>query len=119
MLEYVYIDESGDLGPQSQHLVITALIADNPAPIERIVKNMRRHKFRKELRKASEIRANNSSDEVRKYMLEKLNEIPAVKVVSTVLDKKKFIVNSSKQTKTSNTILLQEYLRRFYASVAS
>ena len=53
MYNYMYIDESGDLGEKegcSKHIVISALLIDNPAPLERIIKNMRRHKFKKELR---------------------------------------------------------------------
>ena len=44
MYKYMYIDESGDLGENkgcSKYVVITALLIDNPAPLERIIKNMR------------------------------------------------------------------------------
>ncbi|RZB28573.1 MAG: hypothetical protein AEth_02027 [Candidatus Argoarchaeum ethanivorans] len=71
---YIFIDESGDLGlGGSKYLVLSALIVENYSPLDRMIKNMRRHKFRKELRKASEIKANRSSDELRRYMLKKLN----------------------------------------------
>ena len=54
--KYIYIDESGDLGlseMSSKVLVISALIADDPRKLDRIIKNARRYKFSKELRKVS------------------------------------------------------------------
>jgi len=58
----MYIDESGDLGLKgSKYLVLSALMIDNPKELKRIVKNMRRNKFKKELKKAIEIKANKSS----------------------------------------------------------
>lgn len=102
MKKYVYIDESGDLGKHSKHLVISALVVDNPAELDRIIKNMRRNKFRKELRKANEIKANNSSDEVRFHMLNKLSEVKGAKAYHTVLDKSK---NTSKFLKENKNKL--------------
>jgi len=65
------------------------LFAEKYEPLDRIIKNMRRHKFRKELRKACEIKANKSSDAVRKHMLVKLNDVPKAKIFYVVLEKKK------------------------------
>ena len=51
---YIYIDESGDLGTKegsSHFLILTALIVDKPEELNRIIKNMRRNKFKKELKK--------------------------------------------------------------------
>ena len=90
MFKYLYIDESGDLGVDgSNYLVLAALLIDNPASLDRIIKNMRRNKFKKELHKASEIKANHSSDEIRVYMLKKLNEVTGAKVFYIILEKKK------------------------------
>ena len=50
MLSYMYIDESGDLGDNdgcSKYLVISALLIKNPNKLDRIIKNMRRNKFKK------------------------------------------------------------------------
>lgn len=85
----MYLDESGDLGKQSRYLIISALMVDNPADLQRIIKNMRRYKFKKELKKAVEIKANSSSDAVIKYMLEKLNSVKGSKVFYMILEKKK------------------------------
>ena len=91
-MKYVYIDESGDLGfkkGSSRYFIIAALIVDHPKPLNRIIKNMRRNKFKKKLRKAQEIKANKSSRKLIEYMLKKLNEIKGVRTVYVVLDKRK------------------------------
>ena len=87
MLQYLYIDESGDLGTQSKYLIISALLVKNPAELDRIIKNMRRYKFRKQLKKAQEIKANNSSEELIKYMLFRLNDVEGARVFHIVLEK--------------------------------
>lgn len=90
MHKYMYIDESGDLGMNgSKYLVLSALLVDNPLDLDRIIKNMRRNKFRKQLKKANEIKANKSSDEIRQYMLDKLNEVKNATIFYIVLEKKK------------------------------
>lgn len=59
MERYVYIDETGDLGKKgSKYFIITAIWVDSPSLFDRLIKNIRRHKFRKELKKAHEIKAN-------------------------------------------------------------
>lgn len=86
----MYIDESGDLGMNgSKYLVLSALLVDNPLDLDRIIKKMRRNKFRKQLKKANEIKANKSSDEIRQYMLDKLNEVKNATIFYIVLEKKK------------------------------
>lgn len=101
MLKYVYIDESGDLGLNgSKYLILSALIVDNIVDLDRIIKNMRRNKFKKELRKAQEIKANNSSKEVIRHMLTKLNEVKNAKIFYVVLEKKKVISEYLKDNKS-------------------
>ncbi len=85
----MYIDESGDLGSQSKHLILSALLVKDPHPLDRIIKNMRRNKFKKELRKAKEIKANSSSPEIITYLIKKLNGIPDAKVFYITMNKKK------------------------------
>jgi len=103
MDEFVYIDESGDLGLKgSKYMVLAALIVKDFKPLNRIVKNMRRHKFRKELKKAGEIKANHSSKEIILYMIEKLNEIhkvQSVKVFFVVFEKRKLFSEYLKNNK--------------------
>ena len=101
MLNYIYIDESGDLGlGGSKYLILSALLIDNPADLDRIIKNMRRNKFKKELRKAQEIKANNSSKDVIRYMLLKLNEVKNTKIFYMVLEKNKIMSEYLKDNKS-------------------
>ncbi len=91
VLKYMYIDESGDLGfssSSSNVLVISALLVDDKSLLDRIIKNMRRNKFRKELKSAMEIKANKSSPDLRKYMIAKLSETPGTVTFHTTLLKK-------------------------------
>ena len=100
MFKYMYIDESGDLGIKgSKYLVLSALLVDNPEYLDRIIKNMRRNKFKKQLKKACETKANKSSPELRKYMLKKLNGVKDVKISYVVLEKKKLFSDFLKNDK--------------------
>jgi hypothetical protein len=88
--KYIYIDESGDLGQKgSKYLILAALIVDDPKPLNRIIKNMRRNKFKKELSKADEIKANSSSPAVKAYVLDQLNGVKNAKVTYLILEKQK------------------------------
>ena len=95
----MYVDESGDLGMQSKYLILVGLIVSNPAELDRIIKNMRRNKFKKQLRKAAEIKANKSSPEIKIYMLDKLNSLKDIMVSYVVLEKKKVYSNFLKADK--------------------
>jgi hypothetical protein len=97
---YMYIDESGDLGMRgSKYMVLSALMVDDPKKLNRIIKNIRRNKFKKQLKKASEIKANKSSDELRRYMLKKLNGVEKTKIFYIVLEKKKLFSEYLKKDK--------------------
>ena len=94
--KYMYIDESGDLGfkrGSSSFIVISALVVDDSRELDRIIKNMRRNKFKKELRKVSEIKAYSLHDFIRVYMLRKLNEVSGAKVFHIILEKKRVSSN--------------------------
>ncbi len=100
MHKHMYIDESGDLGLcGSKYLVLSALLVDNPAELSRIIKNMRRNKFRKQLKKANEIKANKSSDKIIRHMLMKLNDVQGARVFYIVLEKKKIYSEFLKNNK--------------------
>lgn len=100
--KYLYIDESGDLGTKpnsTKFLILTALVVDNPQELDRIIKNMRRNKFKKELKKANEIKANSSSAKVIFHMLKKLNGISGAKIYHIVLDKSRLYSNYLREEK--------------------
>lgn len=104
---YMFIDESGDLGSQSKHLIFSALLVKDELPLKRIIKNMRRNKFKKELKKANEIKGNKSSPELVKYMIKKLNEIEGAKVFYITLEKDK-----------CHSIYLNDHKHKLYNYVA-
>lgn len=112
----MYIDESGDLGEAgSKYIIISALIVRDFHPLDRIIKNMRRHKFKKELKKAKEIKANKSSKAVRYHMMKKLNEVEFKTIKCIVLDKEKmygrFTVDDKHKLYDYITGKLAEYLK--------
>ena len=86
--KYMYVDESGDLGfseNSSKFIIISALIIDDYRELDRIIKNMRRNKFKKELVKMNELKAYKLHDYIRIYMLKKLNSVSNVKIFHVVL----------------------------------
>ena len=91
MLRYMYIDESGDMGSRkgSKYLVISALLVDSPAQLDRIIKKMRRNRFRRDLRVFSELKANNLKDEITCYALSQLNSVRNAQVFHMIFEKKK------------------------------
>jgi len=98
----MYIDESGDLGfnkKSSRFIVISALIIDDVLYLDRIIKNMRRNKFKKELKRMNELKAYKLHDVIRFYMLKKLNSVPGAKVFHMILEKKKVSSNYLKENK--------------------
>ncbi|MFH1971425.1 MAG: DUF3800 domain-containing protein [Patescibacteria group bacterium] len=98
----MYIDESGDLGfseKSSKFIVISALVVKNPKELDRIIKNMRRHKFQKQLKKMHELKAYELFDNIKFYMLKKLNSVSGAKVFHVVLEKKKVFSKYLKEDK--------------------
>lgn len=77
-MKYIFIDESGDLGEKgSKHMLLVAVIIDekNKNKLEKVIKNIKRRKFKRELKKTTEIKANLSSQELILYILNLLNDI--------------------------------------------
>lgn len=88
-IEYVFIDESGDLGKYgSAYFSIVAIVTHNPSGLSRIIKRVRESKFKKKkMKDISEIKANNSRPEIKKAVLERLSrcdcKISAIAVPKT------------------------------------
>ena len=100
--KYIYIDESGDLGfdeKSSKFIIISALILDNFKELDRIIKNMRRNKFSKELKKMNELKAYKLYDVIRIYMLERLNFVSGAIVSYVILEKRKVFSDFLKNDK--------------------
>ena len=72
----IFIDESGDLGKSgSKYFSIVALSTRAVANLERSIKRVRRRKLNKKLKTLSEIKANNSDDYIRKFVLGRIARV--------------------------------------------
>ncbi len=70
---YIFIDESGDLGKHgTRYFVIAALYTISPKIIYNLIKRIRQRKLTKKIKDLNEIKANNSDDVVRNFVLNKL-----------------------------------------------
>jgi hypothetical protein len=99
-VRYVFIDETGDLGQKGSHyFVITAVWIDRPELLDRLIKNIRRHKFRKQLSEVAELKANKSKSELRSYIIEQLNLIGGLRGHAIILDKSRLYSSFLKNDK--------------------
>lgn len=71
-MKYIYIDESGELGKQSNYFVIGAIIVNDSKILERVINKIRR-KYKKELSKATELKGSKTDNKIIKDLLRKLN----------------------------------------------
>ena len=85
-MDYIYIDESGELAKQTNYFVFGAVITNNPKNLEKII-NKTRRKYQKQLGNISEINGYSTDDYIIKKMLKKLYNTSS-KVVGIILDKK-------------------------------
>ena len=102
-IEYIFIDESGDLGKYGTScFAIVALATHNPNELRRVIKKLRQRKLKKKLSQLSEIKANNSNPEIKKWVLERLSKctcaisavaIPKSKVREDLFGKKDKLYN--------------------------
>jgi len=85
---YVFVDESGDLGRHgSNFFVIACLSTTNARPLERIIKKVRVRRLKKKLHALPELKANSSTPEVRKEVLQRLVSCDC-KIDLIVIDKR-------------------------------
>lgn len=85
-MDYIYIDESGELGKQTNYFVFGAIITNNPKELDNLIKKTRK-KYRKQLGNISEIKGYTTDDYIIKKILKKLNNADC-RVVGIILDKK-------------------------------
>ncbi len=72
--EYIFIDESGDLGKHgSKYFTIAAVATHEPIQLARIIKRLRERKLKKKLKELPEIKANNSNKNIREFVLKKID----------------------------------------------
>jgi hypothetical protein len=117
-LVVIYIDESGDLGlseKSSKYLVIAAIALPDPKKLGRIIKHMRTGKFKKQLYRAKEIKANSSNKDIIKHMINKLNQTENISLSIIVLEKKKLYSEYLKKDRNK----LYNYVAGFIPSTLS
>ena len=87
MINYVFIDESGDLGRYgTDYFVVACVVVSEPKHLGRIMKKLRQKKLKKPLKKLSEIKANNSNRKIREFVLKKIAESDC-EIYAIVVDK--------------------------------
>jgi hypothetical protein len=101
--KYIFIDESGDLGPKgSDYFTIAAISTTEPIKIERIIHKTRQRFLKKKKNEINEFKANREKPEVRKYILTQLSNqdceiyvitIPILKVREYLFKKKSKLYN--------------------------
>lgn len=91
-MDYIYIDESGDLGSDSDYLIMAAIIVDDSVKLDRIINKIRRTN-KKQLGNSNEIKGTETKPHIKKKILKKLNKID-YHVIVVVFDKKnKYKIN--------------------------
>lgn len=91
----MFLDESGELGfnfnkGSTKFFTITLLICGvrEEQELQRVIKKIRKRVLRKELKKSNEIKWNNSSDDIKKKIFERIERIN-FEVFTIILDKSK------------------------------
>jgi hypothetical protein len=88
-VKYVFVDESGDLGLHgSKFFSVACVVVEDPKTLSRIIKKARERILKKTLKKLPELKANNSNQKVREYVLKKIKESNC-KIYGLVVDKSK------------------------------
>ncbi len=86
-MDYIYIDESGDLGNKgSKFFVMAGIKVNNPRLLERMITKTRRT-YKKEIGKSNEIKGTTTPSKVKKSILKRLNKIDA-KIFIIIFNKK-------------------------------
>ncbi len=68
---FVFIDESGDLGPGgSRYFVVAAIVTENPAQLRAVIKKARHYRMKKRLKKLNEFKANYADPPLRRRILQ-------------------------------------------------
>ena len=91
-MNYIYIDESGELANKSDYFVIGAIVVNDSKKLDRLINKVRRLN-KKQLRESTEIKGSKIQNNIIKKILKQLNKID-YKTYVVVLDKKnKYKIN--------------------------
>lgn len=74
-IEFLFMDESGDLGKLgSSYFTVVVVLVHDANELARIIKRVRERKLKKKLRQLNEVKANNSNEMIRRYVLNEINK---------------------------------------------
>lgn len=85
-MNYVFIDESGELAKQTKYFVFGAVLVDNPKTLDNVI-NKARRKYKKQLSNYPEIKGHKTDKYIIKKILSKLNNTK-YKAVVIYIDKR-------------------------------
>lgn len=89
----------------SKYFSIAVIYTENPKELERCIKRIRVHKLKKSIKKLSEIKANNSSETIRKHVLKDIMKTTCHIDVITVNKEKVYSYLFGKKEKLYNYIV--------------
>ena len=87
-MNYIFIDESGDLGfktSSSHYFILVAILVSNPKKLDNLVKNTYR-KYKRRIYKSNELKATKTPNDINMDIIVKLNKIDN-KVFAIVFEK--------------------------------
>lgn len=73
-MNYIFIDESGDLGKNSKYFVVASIVTKEPIKFRRIINKTNRI-FRKQISKSNEIKGTTTPNNIIKNILKKLKNV--------------------------------------------
>jgi len=90
-VRYVFIDESGDLGRYgNRYFTLACLMTNDTKRINRIIKKVRERKLKKNMKELSEVKAANSDERIRRYVLSEIRNTDC-EIFLLVVDKNKVL----------------------------
>lgn len=94
-MDYIYIDESGDLGKDSNFLIMGAVIVNDKIKLDRIIKKVRKNN-KKELGNSPEIKGTKTPKHIKKKILKNIKNIDyyAIIIVFNKINKYKINYNN-------------------------
>jgi hypothetical protein len=116
VMAYVFLDESGDLGfskKSSKWFLFTIAIVSDSKQLEKVIKKVWGH-LKKKHKGLGELHATHEKNVTRKRVLKMISEIKDLKILCTVLDKKKVHVDLQNQKHYLYTYTANVVLQNFY-----
>ncbi|MFA7689557.1 MAG: DUF3800 domain-containing protein [Methanofastidiosum sp.] len=105
----IYLDESGELGfsdRSSKYFVIVLVVCDDEKSLKRLIKKIRGKKLKKTIKNLPEIKANNSTNEIRNAVLKDISKIN-LSIYSHIQNKSNIVEGSMDTKEFYNNVALK------------